>query len=275
MPAERSTVVATAKALAMGSMLFLVLCLRTAAAENVSDDAEAPLRLEWRKVPIEVVLEVGTERQVQFPAPVKIGIPAQLATKLRAQSLSDTVYLQATVEFDPARIVVQTVADGRTYLLDVAASETTGATPPITLIDPEAKPSEAAGDATPVEPSRETAPDPVSLTRFAAQQLYAPARLLKGRRGIVRIPVHAAPVTLLRGAAVTAVPLIAWRAGALHLTAVKLTNAGKAPISLDPRALRGNWLTATFQHNRLLAAGDEADTTVVYLVSTQPFAEAL
>ena len=72
----------------------------------------------------------------------------------------------------------------------------------------------------------------------------------------------------------SATPLIAWRSGSLHLTAVTLRNVTATPIELDPRSLRGEWLTATFQHNRLLAAGDEADLTVVYLVSPQPFAVA-
>jgi hypothetical protein len=65
---------------------------------------------------------------------------------------------------------------------------------------------------------------------------------------------------------------VAWRAGGLYVTAVKLTNRTDQPQILDPRDLRGSWLTATFQHNRLLAAGSEADTTAVYLISARPFA---
>jgi hypothetical protein len=45
----------------------------------------------------------------------------------------------------------------------------------------------------------------------------------------------------------------------------------KHPQILDPRDLRGAWLTATFQHHRLLPKGDEADTTAVYLISARPF----
>ena len=43
----------------------------------------------------------------------------------------------------------------------------------------------------------------------------------------------------------------------------------------DPRNLRGRWLTAAFQHNRLHAVGSEADRTVVYLISDRPFAASL
>ena len=78
-------------------------------------------------------------------------------------------------------------------------------------------------------------------------------------------------VDLLRGGAIEARPLVGWRAGGLYLTAVKLTNRTEHPRTLDPRDLRGTWLTATFQHHRLLPKGDEADTTAVYLISARPF----
>jgi integrating conjugative element protein (TIGR03749 family) len=112
----------------------------------------------------------------------------------------------------------------------------------------------------------------VTLTRFAAQQLYAPARLLKPASGIVRVPVPTGEFPLVRGGEVAAHALIGWRSGERYVTAVKLTNASKTPIVLDPRSLRGEWLTAAFQHNRLLPAGSEADTTAAYLISARPFA---
>ena len=113
-----------------------------------------------------------------------------------------------------------------------------------------------------------------TLTRFAAQQLYAPTRLLQDQPGIVRVLVSQKPVTLIHGGAIEALPLVAWRAGDLYLTALKLTNRTAEPQILDPRDLRGDWLTATFQHNRLLPKGDEADTTAVYVISARPFADS-
>ena len=231
-------------------------------------------RIEWRKIPIEVALKIGAERQIQFPAPVKVGVPGDLQSKLRVQSVSDTVYLEANAPFDPTRIVVQTREGDHTYLLDVDATDKTDPTPALAIVDPEIKTAAENDDDSTLAASPRSLLDPVILTRFAAQQLYAPARLLKAQPGIVRVPVSSAPVDLLRGASLTAVPVIAWRAGSLHLTAVKLTNTSRTPLVLDPRALKGEWLTATFQHNRLLAAGSEADTTVVYLVSARPFAAA-
>ncbi len=74
----------------------------------------------------------------------------------------------------------------------------------------------------------------------------------------------------VRGSNVTA-----WRAGDLYVTAVKLRNLTRQAVTLDPRTLRGMWLTAAFQHNRLLPNGDEADTTALYLISPRPFETSL
>jgi hypothetical protein len=79
----------------------------------------------------------------------------------------------------------------------------------------------------------------------------------------------------VRGGAVEAVPLISWRHRGLYVTAVRLQNQAPEASVLDPRDLRGEWLAATFQHARLLAHGDEADTTAVYLLSRRPFGESL
>ncbi|MCP4996927.1 MAG: DUF3438 family protein, partial [Gammaproteobacteria bacterium] len=83
------------------------------------------------------------------------------------------------------------------------------------------------------------------------------------------------PIDLVRGSAINARPLVAWRAGGYYLTAVQLTNRTKHPQAMDPRDLRGAWLAATFQHHRLLPEGDEADTTAVYLISARPFSVSL
>ena len=235
------------------------------AAPAWCEPAQVPERIEWNRVPIRLALTTGSERIVRFPGPVRVGVPAALQPLLRIQSLEDAVYFLARAPFDPARIVVRATANGQVFLLDVSAFDGTGARPPVEVY---------VRQAVPVDPGEPVAAGPVgyvALTRFAARQLYAPLRLAQGRPGMVRVPVHRTPVALLRGGAVQAVPLASWRAGALFVTAVRLTNRTAQPRTLDPRELRGTWLAATFQHNRLLPAGSEADTTAVYLVSDRAF----
>ena len=231
-------------------------------------------RIEWTKTPIAVELKVDAETQIQFPAPIKVGMPGSLKAELRAQSVGDTVYLKPSTVFDATRLIVQTRDGGHTYLLDVSASEIAQKSSALRIVDVDAERTASEPTLTD-DASTLPAQDPVTLTRFAARQLFAPQRLFQTAKGIVREPVSDAPVDLVRGGTITARPLIAWRSSTLHVTAVRLVNASPSAIDLDPRELRGEWLTATFQHNRLLPAHDEADTTVVYLVSDRPFAMAL
>jgi integrating conjugative element protein (TIGR03749 family) len=201
---------------------------------------------------------------------VKVGVPASIQSLLRTQSVNGTVYLLAQAPFDSSRLMVRELDSGRIYLFDVTAAEGSGASPPMQIFvtgDSGTANALATGDGD----SGRSQPSYIQLIRFAAQQLYAPIRLVKDRPGIVRVPIKRDSVDLLHGGTVEAIPLVAWRANGLYVTAVKLINRTTQPQTLDPRDLRGTWLSATFQHHRLLPMGDEADTTAVYLVSARPF----
>ncbi|OOZ45265.1 TIGR03749 family integrating conjugative element protein [Solemya velum gill symbiont] len=239
----------------------------------VHADSEFTERIEWKKTPIQLKLKVGHERLVHFPASVKVGVPASLQPQLRTQSVNGTVYFLANAPFDATRVMVRTVDGGQIYLFDLSASKEGGQTNPVQVFVKKTGERES-GQTNPSVDSNEAMAhySYVTLTRFAAQQLYAPARLVQDRLGIVRVPVARDSVALLRGDSVDATPLVAWRADGLYVTAVKLTNRSEQSQTLDPRHLRGSWLTAVFQHNRLLASGSETDTTAVYLISARPFA---
>ena len=236
----------------------------------VHADTDTLERIEWKKAPIRLELAVGQEQRIEFPASVKVGVPASVQGLLRTQSVNGTVYLLAHAPFGSNRLMVRELESGRIYLFDVLAAEDGGAGHPIQVY--------VTGDdgttkdnATASNDAGQDRPGYIQLTRFAAQQLYAPARLVKDRPGIVRVPVSRDPVDLLHGGAIEATPLVAWRTNGLYITAVKLTNRTNQAQTLDPRDLRGAWLTASFQHHRLFPKGDEADTTAVYLISARPF----
>ncbi len=257
--------------------LLLVLVL---GADPSLAEERLPERILWQKTPIPLALTVGQERRVDFPGPVKVGVPPPLASKLRVQSIAGTVYLLAHREFDATRVMVRETDSGRVYLLDLTATAEGGSASPVTIHAVEES-ADRKGPVADTGPEQNTVQPAlprygyVTLTRFAAQQLYAPARLLRDLAGVVRVPGKRRPVALIRGAAVTAEPLVAWRAGDRYLTAIKLTNLTDRALTLDPRTLRGDWLSAAFQHNRLLPKGDESDTTALYLISVRPFEASL
>lgn len=247
------------------SLCGLLLFSTTAAAALESTE-----RIVWRKSPIALELGVGQERMVHFPGPVSVGVPAALQGRLRIQSSGGTVYWLAQQAFSPSRILVRSLDDGQVYLLDVAASPEGGSAAPMEITLPRQS-STAADDPTPPGPATHGY---VSLTRFAAQQLYAPQRLQSPLSGVVRVPVPNGPVPLVRGGAIVSTPLASWRSGRRFVTALKLTNTSREAQELHAEALRGEWLAATFQHHRLLPAGDEADHTVVYLIADRPFSRS-
>jgi integrating conjugative element protein (TIGR03749 family) len=237
-------------------------------------DTAIPERIEWKKIPVQLALVVGQEQRIDFPATVKVGVPAAIQPRLRTQSVNGTLYLLAHSPFESSRLMVKELDSGRIYLFDVSASEEGRAGPPLQVYVSES--GYAENESGTVDNSAARAQlGYIPLTRFAAQQLYAPSRLVKDPPGIVRVPVSRDPVELVHGGAIEATPLVAWRSGSLYLTAVKLTNQTHQAQTLDPRELRGSWLTATFQHHRLLPKGNEADTTAVYLISARPFEVSL
>ena len=251
----------------IATWLGVVLLL---AQSLVHAETETSERIEWKKAPIRLVLAVGQEQRIEFPAAVKVGVPVQIQSLLRSQSVNGTVYLLAHAPFESNRLMVRELDSGRIYLFDVTAADEGGATHPIQITVADASNPDTDSATASNNPGQKQ-PGYIQLTRFAAQQLYAPARLVKDRPGIVRVPVSRDAVDLLHGGTVEAMPLVAWHTGGLYVTAVKLTNRTEHPQTLDPRDLRGTWLTATFQHHRLFPRGDEADTTAVYLISARPF----
>lgn len=267
-------------------VLFWVLSLssiQAAATQDTPAQADeivttGPERVVWRKTPIAIPLVVGEERLIHFPDSVSIGLPQSLTPFLRSQSINGTLYLLAGQPFESTRVMVRSENGGPLFVLDISAALNVDKRPPLPEMQVvlEARKAEADGVVSDTgTASQFNQWSYVALTRFAAQQLYAPERLMPNAPGVVALPVKEAPVDLLRGGSVEAVPVAAWKAGSRYVTAVRLTNQTAKAVILDPRELRGAWLAATFQHNRLLPSGGDADTSAVYLISDRPFDVAL
>ena len=256
----------------MQRLSIILLLFLFGGTASAADPVE---RLFWDRVPLTITLPVGKERLVTFPAGVRVGIPANLASKLRTQINQDTVYWLAKEAFDSQRIEVQEIGSQRIYLIDLKADRKTGLSD--ARIEVIVKRNETdAPDTDTARKHSDRAPGYIALTRFAAQQLYAPRRLLKAIPGVHRVSLAGKPLrNLLRGGNILATPLASWQSGHLTITAVELVNTGNEFLELDPRNLRGQWRAATFQHNRLHPGGTEADTTAVYLISDRPFQEAI
>lgn len=239
--------------------------------------------LRWERLPLPVPLVVGEERVLFIERNVRLGLPPSLDGRLRAQSAGGAVYLRASAPIETTRIQLRDAESGELILLDISARAAEDGTSPLEPVRivlggtdrPRAEKNAPAGNTD--APAPET-PIPVTLTRHAAQSLYAPLRAIEPAPGIVPVKPRAdLPLeTLMPGPPIRATALAAWRRDDFWVTAVKLTNTSGYWLDLDPRALQGDFVTAAFQHAALGPAGAPEDTTVVYLVTRgHGLAEAL
>jgi len=73
--------------------------------------------------------------------------------------------------------------------------------------------------------------------------------------------------TLYPSAPVTVSPVAGWGVAGRTVIALRIRNSSSQKVVLDPRELQGQFVTATFQHRWLGAAGTPEDTTTLYLVT--------
>lgn len=270
----------------------ILLCATILAFPALAAAETQTERIVWEKTPIHLTLPIGQDRTVHFPVAVKVGAPKKLVGRLISTPVDGTVYWRAVEEFEPTLVLVQEIeGDLRTYSFYLEAVEQVAITATVEILRPR-DPQVEGGSQYAGQGTGEVSPQHgyIALTRFAAQQLYAPTRLLSDLPGVHRVPVSdQGPVDLMTGigvdagtlrsvgADVEALPLIAWAdEEGLYVTAVRLRNRSPRALILDPRtAFHGQWLAATFQHAQLRPAGHAADTSAVYLVSARRFEAAL
>ena len=219
----------------------------------------------WDRLPLAVPLTVGQERVLMLDEDVRVGLPTAIASKLRVQSVGGTVYLRAAEALPPTRLQLQSVKTGDIILIDIEALEGSEALEPVKIVaQTQAPDAKTEKDVAPV-----ATPVPVVLTRYAAQNVYAPLRTVAPLPGVRRVPLtdSIAFSTLLPTERVSIKALAAWRLGDYWVTAVKIVNRGPGKVALDPRHLQATLYAATFQHADLGLAGTPEDTTVAYLVT--------
>jgi len=251
---------------------FLPLALAAFALAPLSA-AQATELLRWERLPLALTLRVDQERVVFVERNVRVGVPASLGNRLRVQSAAGAIYLLASEPIEPTRLQLQDADTGTVILLDIAAEPAQDGQPPLEPVriieDASTAAVSVADDGSAAAPPVRATPQPVILTRFAAQNLYAPLRTVEPVSGVVRVTLRRdLPLdSLLPTLPVQAHALAAWRLDNLWVSAVRLRNHSAHGVELDPRALQGHFLAATFQHPTLGPRGTPEDTTVVYLVT--------
>lgn len=240
--------------------------------------------LVWNNAPLTIVIPVGEEIRVSFPTDVLLQIPMALTESLESLAPNQqVVYWKATAPFDAARVIAQSVDNKTVYLIDLVA-EAGANGEPIVIEDADrivATRDAVTADATPL-PAETDLQDPpeIILTRFAAQTLYAPQRLIPVNAAItslsdVRITPDFPLVRSQQGESYRVSVVGAWSGYGLYLTAVLLENQSALSIAINPGLVQGNFSHITAQHLYLGPLGTLEDRTTLYLVSTVPFNAAI
>jgi len=256
--------------------------------------AQAVEIMTWERLPLPVPLHVGQERVIFIDQNVRVGVPRALTDTLRIQSTGGALYLRASAPIAHTRLQLQDVRTGEIILVDIAATEGNDQPllEPVKIVkgsrapkrygsDPEQADIGAepfSPDPAQATPGRRETPIPVVLTRYAAQSLYAPLRTVERLPGVTQIKQRRGLdlTNLMPTQPVNASLLGAWQLENYFVSAIKLSNTSALTLSLDPRELQGDFITAAFQHQTLGPVGIAADTTVAYLVTRgKGLAEAL
>ncbi|WP_416777804.1 TIGR03749 family integrating conjugative element protein [Xenorhabdus budapestensis] len=235
-----------------------------------SVSAKADELMKWERIPLSIALKVGQERIIFADRNVRVGFPPTLHDTLRIQSAGGAIYLKANNAFPPTRLQLQDSENGEIILLDITAAKA-GPTEPVRIIYSDEKQPDSTKGSQSQRKSPLSAPVPVMLTRYAAQQLYAPLRTVEPVTGIQPVNLHLSEfiTTLYPSEPIEITPLAGWRLNHHTVIALKLRNTAKRTITLDPRGLQGQFVAATFQHRWLGETGTPEDTTVLYLVTKE------
>ena len=256
----------------MKKLLALVTLAATALVP-----ARAEETVVYDRAPISLPVPVGTERIVTFPERVQVGVTPEVFGKVRIQTVGDTIYLKAHQTFAESRIPVRGRDSNTIFLIDLRAEEGAPSEAVIVRVDPPTSASAPVAAVTqPAVSEQRPQHGYAALTRFAAQSVYAPERLIEPLDGVGRVSIAQAELPhLVQGGFLEASPLASWRStDGLYVTAIQLRNRTSEPLQVDPRLLRGRYATTTLHHQTVGPRGDTSDTTVAYVVHERRFEEA-
>ncbi|AHF02295.1 hypothetical protein THIAE_06140 [Thiomicrospira aerophila AL3] len=259
--------------------LFLFIMLGFSAAAH----ATSPERIVFNNQPIDVLLQAGQERAIEFPEKIQVGLPAQAMALFDGLTYVDNqLFLTLANDIqDHVRLIVRGQS-GTNYIINVRSVTEGVDTLPGRVIIHRAETSSMT-DATQPERKRFVESYP-ALTRYAMQALYAPERLVNSNYAIGELGLNRTPMmnffrctnhsTACRSLRVT--PVAGWQATHHYVTALEVENISNQPIEIDPRLIRtvtpGALKAATSMHGRLLSheQGDKA-TTILVIIHTEPF----
>lgn len=242
----------------------------------------------WDHIPITITLPLNQEKIIKFPNPVELGIPLNIKQDLTVQNNAGWLYLTARKSFPITRVEVKDTVTNSIILLNLSADKS-GRAEAVTINYPKNN----------IQKSSDLPQQPlqgglayITLTRFAEQQLYAPERLQKNPYNIQLVNSYIDKkgsinqsqwfYGLFTDNSTVNIPWAEWHGGDFYVTAVLVRNQLPEPLDLTKNLpllcgrLEHVWqAVAFFPSWQLGKAGSLNDTTMAFLISEQPFEQAI
>lgn len=260
-----------------------------AAALIFATSASATEIVHYDNKPVTVHLVKGEERMIQFGDHVQVGVSrSQEAQQLfRVQSAQGAVHILPNKVFDRERVQIKRMNDGRVLLLDLVSVESAADSQPMEDMRIYLENENTLGDATPEDTQQQAAASqrkvvtPITLTRYAAQKLYAPTRIHTDNPAITEANLNQLvnkSVRAFKGinrVRTESQPVLAYRSGDLYVAALLVRNTTHNDVKLNYLDINLPFSHATFQHHKLSRMGTAGDRTILYLVNNRPLTETL
>lgn len=253
----------------------------------------------WDKTVIKLDMIVGVEQILLFPSDAAVGLPAVLASKALFRTLftGETAYWTALQAFDRQRIKVR--LDTREYVLfDVTARMEKAPPADVERLqivlpgnDPDDRLPNAIGGDVATVTGQSSQATLFEVIRYAAQDVYSPARLVGKLPGIRNVPVGVSgnqnrlyDQGSHKGLVI--VPYKAWSVDGLYVTAFVVTNGHSHSLTLDNRKVKHtaqthrngvgpHFLASAFYTPSVAKRGDPGDRTTLFVVTDRPIASVI
>ncbi|MBC6414486.1 MAG: DUF3438 family protein [Chromatiales bacterium] len=254
---------------------FFIALILLSASQCLS--ASEGSHIFYQHEPLQMQLQVGQEQHIILMSEpsVKVGMPASLRDKLSVTTIGSQVWLRADYSFADEKILLKTPSTQ--MILELSASVNYVAGETIYLSSGQ---DNLLADAD----NEDCAIGMVALVRYALQWAYAPHRLLNRNPCIRATNYPKDMIDIMRclkineavcGGGVMAAPIAAWRTTEFYASLLELKNTLQTAITLDPRAIVGDFKAAAFAHHRLEAADSAQSVTALVVIGDKPLSRSI
>ncbi|MGR5296818.1 TIGR03749 family integrating conjugative element protein [Vibrio mediterranei] len=231
--------------------------------------------LVWDKRPLQVRLEVNKERIIEMPDNVRVGLPEYLYSKVNISTTGGVMYVTAKEPFTKTRATIRLASNNEEILIDFFGVESIDDMEPelIKIIKKDdAEKAEAARDAYMAQSNGVSVKD---IIQYASHDFYAPPRLKNTNKPIIENEIRAQLRLdlMFMGRSASLFDLKAlkqYRTSRYTLTAILVTNRTSQPQEIVYSDLYPDFIAASSQHIDVGPAGSQEESTILYLVTSQP-----